>query len=104
MDVGFVQGGLSDGIDTTGLVSLGSVFAQPIMAYCRSDEPIELLSQLRGKRIAIGPEGSGTRVLALKLLKANEMDGPPTQLLGAGGRRRGQGADRRDHRRRVPDG
>jgi len=85
VDVGFVQGGLSDGIDTTGLVSLGSVFAQPIMAYCRSDVPIEMLSQLKGKRIAVGPEGSGTRVLAMKLLKINEMDGPPTQLQEMGG-------------------
>ncbi len=85
VDVGFVQGGLSDGIDTAGLVSLGSVFAQPIMAYCRSDVPIEMLSQLKGKRIAVGPEGSGTRVLALKLLKINEMDGPPTQLQEMGG-------------------
>jgi hypothetical protein len=81
IDVGFVQGGLTDGIDVSRLASLGTVFAQPIMVYCRSDEPVELLSQLRGKRIAIGPEGSGTRVLALKLLKANEMDGPPTTLL-----------------------
>jgi hypothetical protein len=63
------------------LVSLGSVYPQPMMVYCRHPEPVELLSQLKGKRIAVGPEGSGTRVLALKLLKANEMDGPPTALL-----------------------
>ena len=44
-----------------------------------------MLSQLQGKRLAIGPEGSGTRVLALKLLKANEMDGPPTVLLELSG-------------------
>jgi hypothetical protein len=44
-----------------------------------------MLSQLKGKRIAVGPEGSGTRVLALKLLKINEMDGPPTQLQEVGG-------------------
>ena len=104
VDVGFVQGGLSDGIDTTGLVSLGSVFAQPIMAYCRSDEPIEMLSQLKGKRIAVGPEGSGTRVLALKLLKINEMDGPPTQLQEMGGEEAAKALIAGDHRRRVPDG
>jgi TRAP-type uncharacterized transport system substrate-binding protein len=81
-DVGFVQGGLlADGVDGSDLVSLGSLFAQPLMVYCRSDEPVEILSQLRGKRLAIGPEGSGTRVLTLKILKANEMDGPPTTLL-----------------------
>jgi TRAP-type uncharacterized transport system substrate-binding protein len=81
IDVGFVQGGLAEGRDLPHLVSLGSVYPQPLMVYCRHPEPVELLSQLKGKRIAVGPEGSGTRVLALKLLKANEMDGPPTVLL-----------------------
>jgi len=79
-DVGFVQGGLTDGIDISHLFSLGSVFAQPLMVYYRHGEPVEVLSQLKGKRLAIGPEGSGARVLAVKLLKANEMDGPPTVL------------------------
>jgi hypothetical protein len=85
VDVGFVQGGLTDGLDTTHLVSLGTVFAQPLMVYCRSREPVELLSALRGKRLAIGPEGSGTRVLALKILKATDLDGSPTVLLDLGG-------------------
>ncbi|HEX7505444.1 MAG TPA: TAXI family TRAP transporter solute-binding subunit, partial [Polyangia bacterium] len=80
-DVGFVQGGLiDDSIDISHLFSLGSMFAQPLMVYYRSKEPVETLSQLKGKRLAIGPEGSGARTLALKLLKANEMDGPPTVL------------------------
>ena len=90
-----MQGGLTDGVDITGLVSLGSVFAQPMMVYYRSDEPVERLSQLKGKRLAIGPEGSGTRALALKLLKANEIDGPPTRAARPGRRGGGQGADRR---------
>jgi len=81
VDVGFVQGGLAEGRDLPHLVSLGSVYPQPLMVYCRHPEPVEMLTQLKGKRLAIGPEGSGTRVLALKLLKANEMDGPPTTLL-----------------------
>jgi TRAP-type uncharacterized transport system substrate-binding protein len=81
VDVGFVQGGLAEGRELPHLVSLGSVYPQPLMIYCRGTEPIEMLSQLKGKKLAIGPEGSGTRVLALKLLKANEIDGPPTELL-----------------------
>ncbi len=85
IDVGFVQGGLTDGIDTTRLISLGSVFAQPLMIYAHSPDPLETLVPLGGKRLAVGPEGSGTRVLALKLLKANEIDGPPTELLDTGG-------------------
>ena len=81
VDVGFVQGGLAEGRELPHLVSLGSVYPQPMMVYCRHPEPVELLSQLKGKRIAVGPEGSGARVLALKMLKANEMDGSPTVLL-----------------------
>jgi len=86
VDVGFVQGGLAEGVEGDDkLVSLGSVFAQPLMVYCRTTEPVEILTQLRGKRIAIGPEGSGARVLALKILKANEMEGPPTVLVDSSG-------------------
>ena len=85
VDVGFVQGGLTEGIDTSRLVSLGSVFAQPLMIYAHSDEPLETLAPLAGKRLAVGAEGSGVRVLALKLLKANEIEGPPTELLAMTG-------------------
>ncbi len=85
VDVGFVQGGLADGTDTSRLMSLGSLFAQPLMIYCRSDRPIDLLSELKGKRLAIGPEGTGGRALALKILKANQMDGAPTVLLDLSG-------------------
>ncbi|MEP6655068.1 MAG: TAXI family TRAP transporter solute-binding subunit, partial [Myxococcales bacterium] len=84
-DVGFVQGGLTDGIDISHLVSLGTVFAQPLMVYYRAAAPVDMLSQFKGKRLAIGPEGSGTRALALKLLKANEIEGAPTTLLPLGG-------------------
>jgi hypothetical protein len=73
-DVAFVQGGLTDGVDISGLVSLGTVFVQPLMVYYRGSEPIEIIAQLRGKRLAVGPEGSGTHALTMKLLKANDID------------------------------
>jgi len=68
-------------VNISNLFSLGSIFAQPMMVYYRHSEPVEVLSQLRGKRLAIGREGSGARVLALKLLEANDMHKPPTTLL-----------------------
>jgi hypothetical protein len=85
VDVGFVQSGLTEGVDIANLRSLGTVLAQPLMVYHRSPQPVETLGQLRGKRLAIGPEGSGTRALALALLKGNGVDGPPTTLLDQGG-------------------
>jgi TRAP transporter TAXI family solute receptor len=81
-DVGFVQGGLAEGRQLPHLVSLGSLYPQPLMIYTRTAKPIERLTDLRGKRLAIPPEGSGARVLAQKLLQANEMDKPPTLLVG----------------------
>jgi hypothetical protein len=80
IDVGFVQGGLTDGVDISRLASLGTVFTQPLMVYYRLPEAIDRLTELRGKRIAIGAEGSGTHALALKLLKANDMDAKAATL------------------------
>jgi TRAP transporter TAXI family solute receptor len=81
-DVGFVQGGLAEGRELPHLMSLGSLYPQPLMIYTRTSKPIERLTDLRGKRLAIPPEGSGARVLAQKLLQANEMDRAPTVLVG----------------------
>jgi TRAP-type uncharacterized transport system substrate-binding protein len=49
------------------------MFYVPLTIFYRSPVPLQRLSQLRGQRIAIGPPGSGTRSLALDLLKANEI-------------------------------
>lgn len=86
VDVGFVQGGVSQGMDIDELVSLGSVFHEPLAVFYRGVERVDRLSALRGRRLAIGNEGSGTRALALILLKANGMEpGGPTALLDLGG-------------------
>jgi TRAP-type uncharacterized transport system substrate-binding protein len=82
VDIALVQSGSAGGGDTGDLISLGSMFYVPVSIFYRSPAPLERLSQLRGQRIAIGPTGSGTRSLALALLKANEIEPEgPTQLL-----------------------
>ena len=86
VDVGFVQGGLSNLVDASSLVSLGSVFYEAVVIFYRAAAPIDRLSELKGRRVAIGPEGSGTRFLALALLKANGIEPKrPTRLLELGG-------------------
>ena len=86
VDLGFVQGGLAENTDIEDVVSLGSMFYEPLAIAYNSVRPIKRLSELRGKRIAIGPEGSGTRFLALALLKANEINlGEKTQLTDLAG-------------------
>jgi TRAP-type uncharacterized transport system substrate-binding protein len=85
LDVAFVQGGLGLGSDAAGLASLGSIYYEPLWVFYRHPEPIDQLVQLRGKRIAIGAEGSGTRKLALDLLEASGAAAAPTRLLALGG-------------------
>lgn len=98
IDVGFVQGGLAGALSAdalSSLVSLGSISYVPVSVYYRAAPPREdgrpvpplrQLSELAGKRIAIGGEGSGSSVLAATLLKANGVEpGGSTQLLNIGG-------------------
>ncbi len=77
-DIGFVAGGATGGQKLVGLVSLGSIAYQPLMIFYRSATPIALLSELAGKRVAVGADGSATRALALQLLQANGITGAPT--------------------------
>lgn len=84
--IALVQSGITEsaqhGGDLDDLVSLGSMFYQPLTVFYRGPRPISRLSQLKGRRIAIGKDGSGTRLLALALLRANgiRLHGP-TRLL-----------------------
>lgn len=85
VDLALVQGGVADGLDTSSLMSLGSVFYIPVVVFYRGTG-IGELSELEGKRIAIGREGSGTRLLALKLLEANGIEpGGDTVLVPSDG-------------------
>jgi TRAP-type uncharacterized transport system substrate-binding protein len=82
VDVAFVLGGVAGGLNIEKLVSLGSLTYEPLVIFYRSAKPVELLSEFVGKRLAIGPEGSGTRSLFLVLLKANGIQpGGTTALL-----------------------
>jgi TRAP transporter TAXI family solute receptor len=86
VDVGFVQGGVAAGITADRLVSLGSVFHLPVALFYRGNVSIDRISELTGKHLAVGPEGSGTRALALILLKANGIEpGGATTLLNLEG-------------------
>ena len=80
-DVGLVQTGLADDDQAPGLMSLGTIYVQPIMVFYHGTERIERLTQLKGKRIAIGPDGSGTAVVASKMLAENGMDKKSAKLL-----------------------
>ena len=68
VQIAFVIGGLSDAKHAPGVLSLGPVNDQPFWIFYSSDEQFDQLSQLKGKRIAVGPIGSGTRYMAEQVL------------------------------------
>ncbi|MDP1673227.1 MAG: TAXI family TRAP transporter solute-binding subunit [Burkholderiales bacterium] len=70
VDVALVQGGVATPEQAEGLVSLAALYYEPLWIFYRDDNPLTLLGQLSGKRIAVGPEGSGTRVLVTHVLEA----------------------------------
>lgn len=84
VDAGFLQGGVASVGEDDGLLSLGGIFPEPLWIFYRrelSHQPLDRLDQLRGRRIAIGHEGSGARELAMDLLAANGLEKAPTRLL-----------------------
>lgn len=87
VDVGLLQGGIGAGVDAEGLVSLGSFYHEPLWVFYRGGETIDQLVRLKGKRLAVGGEGSGTRRLALDLLEASGVPqtDPGTKFLPVGG-------------------
>jgi TRAP-type uncharacterized transport system substrate-binding protein len=84
VQVALVQGGLTQP-DEPGLMSLGSLFYEPVWLFYRDRRVLERASELAGRRIAIGAAGSGTQALARALARDAGLDRPPTQLVDLGG-------------------
>lgn len=80
--VALVQGGAVTAAEGPQLLSLGRVYQQPLWIFYRGEAPLTRLSDFRGKRLAIGPEGSGTRGLAQKLLEAAKVSAETATLSG----------------------
>jgi len=73
--IGFVQGGVPPGKpDDVALYSLGSAFYEPIWVFTRGAIPLDRLTQLEEKHIAIAQESNSTKALAYRLLEANEIE------------------------------
>ena len=85
VDAGFVQDGMSLPSEKKDLVSLGAIAYSPLWVFYRGQEKLDDLSNLAGKKIAIGAEGSGVRKFAIALLRACNAADPPTQLLDLAG-------------------
>jgi TRAP-type uncharacterized transport system substrate-binding protein len=79
VNFGMVQGGVADVAKYPNLVSLAGMFYEPVWVWYREGAfkneggQLRVLGQLKGKRVSIGNDGSGTLALSTALLKISEI-------------------------------
>jgi TRAP-type uncharacterized transport system substrate-binding protein len=80
--VALIQGGIPGSGDVAGLESLGTLFYEPMWPFRRHDIQVAGVDLMRDRTISIGPEGSGTRALALELMRRTGSASLARQTLG----------------------
>ncbi len=85
IEIGFVQSGSTDEAEakSKGLVSLGSLFYEPIWIFYRAsnnNKDISSITQLTGKTINVGTEGMGVARLFGQILTVNHMEESDVKL------------------------
>lgn len=90
-DIALLQGGIATSMQQAGrprpeLVSLGRVFPEPLWIFYSGGGRYERLVELKGRRLAIGAVGSGTRILSEAILEPNGITAANTTFVALGGR------------------
>jgi TRAP-type uncharacterized transport system substrate-binding protein len=80
ISAGFVQSGTTTEQASPELVSLGTVFYEPLWVFCRCASLPELLTGPHVARVSTGADGSATRPLALRILALNGLDAKKVEL------------------------
>jgi TRAP transporter TAXI family solute receptor len=84
VDMAFMPGGVARLESTVGLVSLGSLYYEPLWIFHGTKSKVDTLSGLKGKRIATGRAGSGSSILSSMLLDAAGVTAQNSKLLEIG--------------------
>ncbi|MEA3412332.1 MAG: TAXI family TRAP transporter solute-binding subunit [Pseudomonadota bacterium] len=74
VDLAIVQGAIPAPPVNEAIESIGSLFFEPVWILARDTDLPALVSAWKGRRVAIGPQGSGTHFVARKLLHSNGID------------------------------
>lgn len=84
VDVAFVQSGSTNEAEAQrkGLVSLGSLFTEPVWLFLREPVKVTQLNELKGLKINLGPEGTGIPKLFRQVLALNGVE-PSDLSIGA---------------------
>jgi TRAP-type uncharacterized transport system substrate-binding protein len=85
VDVAFMQGGVAETEGAAAdVVMLSALYYEPLWIFYRGAGDDTQIDEFRGKRIAVGLPGSGTRAFVLPLLAANELTPENTTFLPLG--------------------
>jgi TRAP-type uncharacterized transport system substrate-binding protein len=71
ISVAIIPSGVTNQKDSPELVSLGTLFYEPLWFFYRGPHRTEHHEALKGMRISVGPEGGGTHALAMGFLARN---------------------------------
>jgi TRAP transporter TAXI family solute receptor len=71
VDVAFMQGGVASNPEDSNLKMLASLYYEPLWVFHTGTQTISKIPELRGKRIAVGAPGSGTRKFAEVVMSLN---------------------------------
>ena len=85
VQIAFTTGGISNSTQAPELLSMGLISNVPFWIFYPSSQSLDSLSQLKGKRIAVGPEGSGARYVAERILSRAKIDAKTATLLPLAG-------------------
>jgi TRAP-type uncharacterized transport system substrate-binding protein len=77
---GFVQSGSVEEGASQDIESLGTIFYEPLWFFCRCAGALPLVNELANWPVSIGPVGSASRPLSLKLLALNGIDARELKL------------------------
>lgn len=73
-DAALMQSGIASSREYPELLGLGSLYFEPLWVFTRQGLSFTRISQICGKKVVLGSEGSGTRKVVLQLLKDNGIE------------------------------
>lgn len=82
IEIGFVQSGSTNEAEaqSKGLVSLGSLFYEPIWIFYRGKKELNNITQFKGKTINVGTDGMGVAQLFKQILSVNNLEESDVKL------------------------
>ncbi len=84
IDIAFIQGGIGQLSTSKDIISIGSLYYEPLMIFCGPGIRPTRITEMKGLRVAVGKEKSGTKILSTRLLDLNGINENNTQFISQG--------------------